>query len=566
MLLLALIIIVWLVLAFRMTHHFLQFFQIEEYDNQRFQAWAGRNFWFFNQAIIWLYLVLASLNVLAVILVLFLPALSPVFVSIFLILLWGAAGIYLIVTHWKTRTQVKKALVYTQRARRLLVVAWVVQALLPIAFVGLIWGVQVASYVPTTEWLPDAFAIFSAAASVALSTVLAPYWLIVANILLAPFEAAMRNRYRTMAQARLHKTSAVAIGITGSYGKTSTKDIIAALLETRYSVVKSPQSYNTLMGICKIINRGDVQPQHEYFVVEAGAYTTGEIASIVTLVKPKVGVLTAIGPQHLERFGTIEAIAKAKYEIMAGLPPNGLGVFNADDERVYALAKQAGHVPVALYGFRQHLAELTTIAEDVRMSPEGMCFTVVYRPTGERADVRTRLLGMHTVSNLLAAITVALHCGVPLAQIVRTIAALAPTPHRLELKSGAGGTTILDDAYNSNPVGACNALEVLGMFTQGQRILVTPGFIELGPLEAEENHRLGAAAASTADYAILVGVAQRTDPIKEGLLAAGFAAERIMQVPGLQEGIIQLRSITRPGDTVLLLNDLPDTYELVAAA
>lgn len=563
MLLLAGLIALWLVLALRQTHHYLHFFQLEEYDNSRFQEWIVHHFWFFSRDMCWIGLAANLVSVLLITLHGVGLLASGLYTSLLMTAAWLVCGGYLLATHWKTRTQVKKPLVYTQRAKRLLGVAGVLQLLLLLVLTGL-FTLVLPSLSPLPG-IPDAFVLYSVGLAALLLALSAPAWLILSNIVLHPFEAALRRKFVRMARARLDKTQAVAIGITGSYGKTSTKDMLAAMLATRCSTVKTPQSYNTLMGVCKIINRGDVQPEHEYFVVEAGAYTTGEIADIVDLVEPTIGVLTAIGPQHLERFGSIEAVAKAKYEIMAHLPPNGLGVFNADDERVYALAQQTSHVPVALYGFRQHQDELATRAEDVRMSPEGMRFVLVDCRSSQRVPVQTRLLGMHTVSNLLAAATVALHCGVTLDQIARAIHELPPTPHRLELKRGAGGTVILDDAYNANPVGARNALDVLAMFEQGQRILMTPGFIEMGPLEAEENQRLGEAAAAACDYGILVGTRQRTDPIKTGMLAAGFAPDRIVQVPALQEGITRLHSITRPGDTVLLLNDLPDTYELVAA-
>lgn len=561
MLLLVLLIGVWGAVALQLDRRLMQFFQIEEYDNRRFLRWSAQHAGFFlkQPALIVLGLVLLGTAI-------DLATTGNRSSGILLGGLWLAGGGAISYLTSRRKTQIKKPLVYTQRVKRILAVTLIVQLALPLIY--LLWYVAQSGAWLLPAPLPTSqrSVVDNLGVALALGAVASPLALVVANILLAPFEAALRRKFARMARAALDQRKAVALAITGSYGKTSTKDMLAAMLEMRYRVAKTPQSYNTLMGVCKIINRGDVQPQHDYFVVEAGAYTTGEIADIVRLTRPQVGVLTAIGPQHLERFGTIENIARAKYEIMADLPADGLGVFNADDERVYALAQQTSHVPVALYGFRQHLDQLTTRAEEIQVTPQGTSFTIVYTPTGECAPVQTRLLGMHTVSNLLAAATVALHCGVPLPDVARAISRMQPTPHRLELKPGAGGTTILDDAYNSNPVGARNALEVLAMFTHGQRILVTPGFVEMGEIEAAENQHLGEAAATACDHAILVGGATRTDPIRAGLVQGGLPPERIKQVDSLQEGIGYLHRITRAGDTILLLNDLPDTYELVAAS
>jgi UDP-N-acetylmuramoyl-tripeptide--D-alanyl-D-alanine ligase len=153
-----------------------------------------------------------------------------------------------------------------------------------------------------------------------------------------------------------------------------------------------------------------------------------------------------------------------------------------------------------------------------------------------------------------------LECGLSLEEIRAAVATLEPVPHRLQLIRGAGGVTVIDDAFNSNPVGARNALEVLAAFNGGQKILVTPGMIELGEREAEENRQLGTLAAEVCDAVILVGQRQ-TAPLREGLEAAGYPAKKVTTVKNLAEATSRLQEITRPGDTVLFENDLPDTYD-----
>ncbi len=546
------IVLVWMVLAFRMSQRFLQYFQIEEYDNARFLRWFFANLRLLVDRL--LLAVPAVLAVLSLVLVLTGPPAQEAVLAE--AVAWVVAGAYLVVAKWRRSTPAKKPLVYTARAKRILGTAFLLQLVPPIAAVFAFAGGSGA-------W-PGAGSVLAVGVLSAATALLAPIALVLANLLLYPVEGLLRQRYIGMARARLRSQTrnTTIIGITGSYGKTSTKDILTHILGTRYRVSKTPKSFNTLMGICKSINDGDLRPGDDYFVAELGAYIPGEIRRLAQLLKPKVGVLTAVGPQHLERFKTIENVARAKYELIEALPADGLAVFNADNDICYRLARGTHHVPVALYGIEKHPDEVYLRAEDIRITREGLRFTIVRPPTGEKVAVRTRLLGRHQVSNILAASTVALWAGLTLNDIAAAIAMIQPTPHRLELKQGAGGITVLDDAYNSNPEGARNALEILSEFRDGKRILVTPGLVELGELEPVENRRLGSHAAGACDIAILVGCG-RTDYIRQGLEESGFPAHNVIQVPTLTEAIARLRTIASPGDTVLLLNDLPDTYELI---
>jgi UDP-N-acetylmuramoyl-tripeptide--D-alanyl-D-alanine ligase len=478
--------------------------------------------------------------------------------SILFAVMWLGVGLYLLYSGWRNKEAAKKPLVYTARAKRLLVTSTILQALAPVVLIILALG-SAPAIEPKDGWI-----LLWVAGAAALAAILAPFSLIVANIVLFPFDEFMRQRYLRLARNRLSGQSTTVIGITGSYGKTSTKDILAQLLSTRYRVSKTPRSFNTLMGLSRVINDGVVKQGDQYFVTEMGAYKPGEIKRLCDLVKPAIGILTAVGPMHLERFKTIENVARAKYELIQSLGQDGLAVFNADDDICYRLAQQTHHVPVALYGIEKHLDELAVRAEDISVTQGGCSFTIVYTANGQSMRCETRLLGRHNISNILAASAVALRLGVKLKDIAFAVKRMEASPHRLELKKGSDGITILDDSYNSNPSGARNALEILAGFNDAQRILVTPGFVELGDIEAEENKKLGVLAARSCDLAILVG-RNRTAPICEGLRQTGFAEDHIMQVASLQEAIGKLRTYAKAGDTVLLLNDLPDTYELAAS-
>jgi UDP-N-acetylmuramoyl-tripeptide--D-alanyl-D-alanine ligase len=277
------------------------------------------------------------------------------------------------------------------------------------------------------------------------------------------------------------------------------------------------------------------------------------------LVKPHIGVLTAIGPQHLERFGSIETIEKAKFELLEALAPDDIAVINNDDPRIRRLAGAKWLPNVQRYGIEAANGAVDLAAEDISHGPDGLSFTLVER-NGTRTPMKTRLIGLHNVSNILAAATVAKAAGVSPQEMARAVGRLQPVPHRLEVHTDANGVTIIDDAYNSNPVGAFNALDALAEFQTGRKVLVTPGMVELGVEQDARNEEFGAKAAKTCDFVILVGTRQ-TIPIRRGLESAGFEADHITSVRNLNEGLEALTGIVRAGDVVLFENDLPDLYE-----
>jgi UDP-N-acetylmuramoyl-tripeptide--D-alanyl-D-alanine ligase len=295
--------------------------------------------------------------------------------------------------------------------------------------------------------------------------------------------------------------------------------------------------------------------RHRAFVVEMGMYRAGDIAQLCELVHPRIGVLTAIGPMHLERMGTIEAIAQAKGELARALPPDGRLIANADDPRVVAIAA-ATDVDTVLYGVDS--PDALVRAEAIQIAEGQTRFTLVI---GERrVQARAGLLGRHNVSNLLAASAVGHVLGMSPEQIARGLARVAAPEHRLQpLPNPRAGIVVIDDAYNANPTGAAAALEVLRDHPAQRRILVTPGMVELGDEEATLNERFGRQAARACDHVILVGPV-RTRPIAAGLRAEGFDPAQITVVADIAAATEALRGLTRSGDVILFENDLPDMY------
>ena len=466
---------------------------------------------------------------------------------------WSMCAAALLVFTLVTAEKPKKPLVYTGRAIRMLVTSLLLSALVMGAST---WFALSRLQLDLSATLRDSVTLTMLLASLAVVQ-LAPLVVVVANILLFPVQHAINSKYLRQARRRLHDVSPLVVGITGSYGKTSTKYVLEQLLADHRKVLKTPLSYNTLMGVCRVINE-HLDDECQVLIAEMGAYRRGDIRELCDFVHPTIGILTAIGPQHLERFKTLDNIQATKYELIEALPASGVAILNNDDPRCRALADRTTHVTVMRYGLDPQGQPLDLCAEGIAMGPHGLSFTMAAKH-GRRVDVQTVLLGRHNVLNILAASCAAVALGLSLDDVAKAIRNLPPVPHRLQLMNSSSGVTVIDDAYNANPVGATEALEVLGSFTAGRRILVTPGMVELGPLEAQLNEELGAKAAEVCDYVILVGV-ERTRPLLAGLQRQSFPGDKIRIVRDLNAATEALTRIVRAGDTVLFENDLADQY------
>ena len=379
-----------------------------------------------------------------------------------------------------------------------------------------------------------------------------PLLVALAGLLALPIERLIFHLYFRDAEKKLlENPRLIRIGITGSYGKTSTKFILAEILSQKYNVLATPASFNTPMGVTRII-RERLTPSHQVFIGEMGARHVGEIKELSRLVHPTIGILTAVGPQHLDTFKTIERIEKTKYELIDALPQDGLGVFLHDGGIVTKLYDKTTK-PKMLVGREDSEAWAT----DVSVSPQGSHFTL-HLKGWEPFACTTVLLGEHNISNILMASAVAKHLGLNQEQIKRGILQCKPVEHRLQLLKTPGGVTVIDDAFNTNPASSKRALQVLSSFP-GRRIVVTPGMVELGAEENKYNEEFGQAMASAVDVAVLVGK-RHTEPIQKGLKEQGFPAENIHVVANLDEAVQVVNGIIRPGDVVMYENDLPDHY------
>ena len=387
-----------------------------------------------------------------------------------------------------------------------------------------------------------------------LFPLLMPLWIALGGLCAWPVEKLVSEMYFRDAQRKLAaRRDLIKIGITGSYGKTSVKFIMKTILEEKFQVLATPSSFNTPMGVTRII-REKLMPAHQVFIAEMGARHVGDIRELCRLVHPQHGVLTSVGPQHLDTFRTIERIKGTKYELMDAIPDGGCCFF-PDDGAICRELFDRTRKEKRLCCVGDEADDADVWATNVTVSPAGSAFTL--HTIGDSIRCETRLLGEHNIQNVLLAATVALHLGMNLRQIARGIARIQPVEHRLQLIPSAG-VTIIDDAFNSNPNGAKAALRVIRDFP-GRRIIITPGMVELGGEEAAFNREFGRMMADCVDVAILVGK-KHTAPIAEGLKEAGFPEADLHVVASLEEASALLRQLGRPGDVALFENDLPDNY------
>jgi len=382
---------------------------------------------------------------------------------------------------------------------------------------------------------------------------LLPLLVALAALIALPIEKSINRMYMRDAQKKLFANkNLIRIGITGSYGKTSVKVILYTILSQKYNVLSTPASFNTPMGLTRVI-RERLEPAHQIFLAEMGARHRKDIKELTDFIQPTIGVLTSIGPQHLDTFKTLHAIIQTKYDLIRALPDDGYGVFNGDNDICADLYEKTHQKPKALIGRKDSDAW----AEDISLSAQGSSFTLCLKD-GARIPCQTRLLGAHNISNILLACAVGRHLGLNNLQLQRGVAMLQPVEHRLQLLRSAGGVTIIDDAFNSNPRGAKAALDVLAKFP-GRRIIVTPGMVELGEKEAEYNREFGREIASAADVCVLIGK-KHSKPIQEGLIEAGYPQQDIHVFASLSDATAWLNGEMRSGDFILYENDLPDNY------
>ncbi len=547
----------WIIYMFCVPR-LLHMMQLEGYKFRDYVRWMGKNIGkVFKPGLVQLAFVGGYSIFLVVLNSILLKAAPQAFVYevffaeyISLLAIFAAVNIKQIVKDKKERKNAKKKLVYTSRAKRLMFWNFVLLLLVYASYMPM--GIEsVDPNVPGSIFLYlivllDFFSLMIA---------FLPLNMAIANFLAYPTEAALQDGYKSRARRKLKSKKfrhIIRIGVTGSYGKTSTKHILNTILSEKFNVYATPESYNTAMGNAMSIQK-DLQPEHEVFISEMGARYKGDIREICDFVMPQYALITSIGPQHLETFGTVEKVAKTKAELINALPHDGVVFLPRDNEWCQQLYNAETREK---YCYTLKNSNADVYARDIVLDEKGCSFTA-HTKIGQIKCV-TKLLGEHNVINILGCISIAVKLGLTKEEIESGVSKIEPIPHRLQILDSGNGTIVIDDAFNSNPVGAKMALDVLSKF-KGRKIIITPGMVELGVQEEKENRQFGKNMARVVDIAILVGM-KRSKPIVDGLRVAGFNDMNIHVVPSLDEATKKLAELTKKGDIILFENDLPDNY------
>lgn len=512
--------IAFLVLMFyfyKKTKNGIHMLQLESYKNERYYKWIknNKNKVFMKKELLFIIPVIMYIlgkNTLANILL-------SLVVLIFLCM-------------YKNEKQ-KKPLVVTSRVKRI----YFTYAVLIILILVLLNVLEIRNWI----------LIFNI-----LIVIISYYIVMLINKINDPVEKRIQKGFYNKAKNKIEDMPNLkVIGITGSFGKTSTKYILANILMQKYDVLMTPASYNTTLGVVRTINE-NMRSTNQVFICEMGAKNIGDIKEICDLVKPQYGIVTSIGNQHLETFKNIDNVKKTKMELIDAIPADGLGFLNYDDENIVSCKTNKN---IIKYGLTE---ENDFWAEDIVINEKGSNFAICSKD-GKRIDVKTKLLGEHNILNIVGATSIAYKLGLNDNEIKLGIKTLKPVPHRLEMKTSPNGNIIIDDAYNSNVKGAKMALDVLKLFENRRKILITPGIVDLGESAYQCNKNFGIQATDSTDFIILVGE-KAAKPIYDGIKETNYNLENVYIAKDLDDALNKMNSLISDKSVVLFENDLPDNY------
>lgn len=500
-----------IVFAFFRLRVLMLFFQQEEYKGSWFLKLCFKNLKLidkksiFVMALIWAFSLMKPLCILLII-----PALT-----IFALL------------ENKFLKHAKKHLNITTRVKRIL-------------FVAIFFVVVISVLLSFYSWIVNYLLVIE----------LLPFILVLGNLTLSPIEKHIQKKYLNEAKEILTKYKPIVIGITGSFGKTSTKHILAHILSGNLPVLLTPGSVNTEMGICRII-REKLQPEHKYFIVEMGAYFKGSIEKLCKFVNPQHGIITAVGQCHYEHFKTQETIAKAKFELGEWVAKNdGILIVNTDQINKEFIPTDMNLIKI---GQDQNI-----FITDVKQERNGLYFK--YHNNNNTTDIFAPIFGEHHAQNIAIAITLALQLGMSMSTITSMLKTLPQVNHRLEVKKVANDVLLIDDAYNSNPQGFKSAIDLLATLKTTRNILITPGMVELGKKHDEEHYKVGKYAGEKVDIVISI-LTERIPTFKKGFKETSKKGQKFIELSSFDEATKWMEKNIQTGDVILLENDLPDVYE-----
>ncbi|MAF98920.1 MAG: Mur ligase [Micavibrio sp.] len=521
------------------TMSYMHIYQQEEYDSPRFKRWMFKNKVFDKRLSSILFILSLAL----------LPAtllfdVIPVFAANFILFF-----IFALVAYFEKdpRKKSKKKLVMTERVKRIYAPAVLVSAL------SGLWCFL----------LPQAYPLWI------INIQLIPFWIMAVNGALAPHEARVQQKFWQEAHDKLVDYRPYVIGITGSFGKTSVKHILGHILKMHGSTLITPGSVNTPMGITRII-REQLEPEHKYFICEMGAYGPGSINRLCQLAPPDMGLITSIGHAHYERFKSLETVAEAKYELAESVLRKDDGVVIVNEQTL-----RFAHTRQIRDQYRHQFivcsdAHAPTADGKAPEPSDAMIHSIEQDASGLKINFKWKnityaitapIYGLHHGHNIVLAFIAALELRVDEKDIQAALNSLPQIDHRLQVKPQSNGTIVIDDAYNSNPVGFASALDLLNTLARkGRKILITPGMVELGAAHKDAHEKIGIHAGKVCDVVIVIK-SERIPSFVEGFKSSG--GKHILEVESFGEAQRWVNDNAQRGDVVLIENDLPDLYERV---
>lgn len=529
----SLIAIVSSVLMIFVGYKLLQMLQLTGYKLNGFVRWFKETKNSYVSRLFMLsFLSISSMLITNVLLADFFVVQTLSYFSILFYLLFSALFIVNLFTA-KQKTPLK----YTKRMTRLVIVFFLLTAIFSVglAFLGL-------RFIPYLS-----FGI------IGIVPLFLPGIVFLAYYITYPLEKLIANSYVKKAKKKLsERNDLIVVGITGSYGKTTVKNILKTILSEKYQVCATPASFNTPLGLSKTI-LSTLEDNHNVLIAEMGAKQKGDIKDLCEMVKPAYGLITGVGNQHYLTFGSFEKILETKSELAQFVLGNNGNVYvNTDNELTCKILNNYPNV----IQVSSNDEKFDLKVKNIKVSNEGSTFELEYKK--ETVKCKTALLGKHNISNIMLAVRVALDLGLSLGEIANGVEKIVVVPHRLEIIKTMSSYTIIDDAYNSSVEGSKAALEVISGF-EGKKIVITPGLVELGSEQQKCNYNFGVDMAKVCDY-VIIDSAINYDSIFAGLVDSGFDKEKIIQVATLKQGIEVLGGLTVEGDVVLFENDLPDNY------
>lgn len=508
----------------------MQFFQQEEYDNLRFLKYVYGNSKLIDKKLS-LSLILSS------VVLLILNQNSTVYSLIYalILLFFGHQQIKL------TRQNSKKSLALTARVKRIFAIFFLL-------LISLIAGVYCQRLVDN----PIIFLLY-----VLLSIQALALLLVISNLILQPYEKYTQNTFLKEAKQKIRELKPITIGITGSYGKTSTKHILSHILSFVAPTLATPGSVNTPMGVTRII-REQLKKEHKYFIAEMGAYGIGSIKRLCDLTPPHFGILTAVGNAHYERFKSVENVAQAKFELNQAVNHNQGKTFINGDGVDQKFVKKYGQ-NIILVGTKNVGADGYKITE-VKQAQAGLELKIEHKKA--IYHLKSPLFGTHHAHNIALSFALAHNLGIASETIIAALKSVPQIKHRLEIIEIKNSATIIDDAYNSNPTGFASALEILKLLKKkdGKAILITPGMVELGELHDLKHQEIALKALANVDIAVVI-MPQRIQSFVKTFKQKMTKSQQLIEFESFLEAKKWLDQSASSKDVILYENDLPDLYE-----